>query len=201
MMSTLSDDKKIELLNDHYKDTFAYLKETMRLRDRLFVFILLTITLLFFQLYSPTEAGTLIEAFIKKNLELENAISITFIGTVIWFALLAFVMRYFQTVIFIERQNKYMHRLEEQLSPYYEDKAFTREGRSYLKNYPMFSSWAYQLYTWIFPILLIFVVLGKLINEYVFTRGISLLLVFNSVIALGILISTVLYLRMVHYGK
>lgn len=200
-MPTLSDDKKIELLNDHYKDTFVYLKETLRLRDRLFVFILLTITLLFFQLYSPDEAGTVIEAFIKKNLELEDAISIAFVGTVIWFALLAFVMRYFQTVIFIERQYKYIHRLEDQLSSHYDDKAFTREGKSYLKNYPLFSNWAYYLYTMIFPILLIVVVVGKMINEYLFASGISFLLVFNSVIALGILISTMLYLRMVHFGK
>lgn len=200
-MPTLNDDKKLELLNDHYKDTFVYLKETLRLRDRLFVFILVTITLLLFQLYSPSEAGTTIGAFIAKQLDVQNAVSIAFVGSVIWFALLAFVMRYFQTVIFIERQYKYIHNLEDQLSAHYDDKAFTREGKSYLKNYPMFSDWAYYLYTLIFPLLLIAVVAGKMVNEYVFASGISFLLVFNSVIALGIVISTVLYLRMVHFGK
>ena len=126
-MPTLNDDKKLELLNDHYKDTFVYLKETLRLRDRLFVFILVTITLLLFQLYSPSEAGTTIGAFIAKQLDVQNAVSIAFVGSVIWFALLAFVMRYFQTVIFIEIQYNYIHNVENQLSVHYDHKAFTRE--------------------------------------------------------------------------
>lgn len=194
-MSTLSHDKKIELLNDHYKDTFAQLTEYRKLRDRLFALILFTITLLLFQIYSPDEAGVTIGEFITKNLEIESTINISFIGSVIWFILLGFVIRYFQTAILIERQYYYIHNLEEQLSKHYQKKAFTREGKSYLTNYPLFSSWAHILYTFVFPILLIAVVLGKIVNEIYFSKGISLLLIFNSVIALCILVSTALYIR------
>ncbi len=100
-MPTLSYDKKIELLSDHYKDTFAQLKDYLKLRDRLFALILVTITLLLFQIYSPDEAGVTIGAFIAKNLEIQNTINIAFVGSVIWFVLLGFVIRYFQTVILI----------------------------------------------------------------------------------------------------
>jgi len=200
-MPALTYDKKIELLNDHYKDTFAQLKEYLKLRDRLFLLILVTITLLLFQIYSPDEAGVTIGAFLSKKLEIQNTISIAFIGSVIWFALLALVIRYFQTIIFIERQYAYIHNLEDQLSKHYQDKAFTREGKSYLKNYPLFSDWAYILYTMVFPSLLILIVLGKMINEFYFSKGISLLLIFDTIIALCILISTVLYMRMVHFQK
>ncbi len=200
-MPTLSYDKKIELLSDHYKDTFAQLKDYLKLRDRLFALILVTITLLLFQIYSPDEAGVTIGAFIAKNLEIQNTINIAFVGSVIWFVLLGFVIRYFQTVILIERQYSYIHDLEAQLSKHYQEKAFTREGKTYLKNYPLFSDWAYILYTIVFPSLLIIVVLGKIINEIYFSKGRSLLLVFDSVIAVCVLISTVLYMRMVHFQK
>lgn len=200
-MPPLSDDKKIELLTDHYKDTFVHLTEYRKLRDRLFSLILLTITLLLFQIYSPTEAGAAIGQFIAKKLELQNAINISFIGSIIWFALLGFVIRYFQTVIHIERQYDYIHNLEEQISNHYKGKAFTREGKSYLTNYPLFSNWTHILYTIAFPLLLMVVVIIKTANEIYFSTNISFLLAFNFITALCVLISTVLYWRAIYSRK
>ena len=192
------EDAKMQLLYDHYKDTFFYIQEYLKFRDRLFLFILIVVTLMLFQVYSPAESGEAVSQFITKKLELKSPIDITFIGSIIWFGLLSLVVRYFQTVVHIERQYKYVHQIEEQLSIHYENKAFTREGKSYLEDYPLFSSWAWILYTIVFPTLLIVLVIVKIVGEIWQTGSISLLISVNVAIALFIVLSTLFYLLLVH---
>jgi len=199
-MPRITNDKKVEILN-HYKDTFAQLTESRKLRDRLFSLVLVTVTLLLFQLYAPNEAGTTIGEFITKKLEIQSAINIAFVQSVIWFVLLGFVLRYFQTVTNMERQYSYIHDLEEQLAKYFEGNAFSREGKSYLANYPLFSDWAHVLYTLAFPSLLVIVILVKIGNEIYFAAGITPSLVFNIVTALCITVSTILYVRAFYFHK
>ena len=139
--STLSEDKKLEILNDHYKDSFSHLQEFLRTRDKLFFYIIITITLMLYQIFSPLEAKDLIGHLITKALNLDKAVDASFIGSIIWFALLALVVRYFQTVVYIETQYKYIHNLEDQLCPCYNNMAFTREGKTYLKDFKKFSKW------------------------------------------------------------
>lgn len=195
------EDSKLQLLYDHYKDTFFHIRECLKLRDRLFFFILIMVTLMLFQVYSPVESGEAVSQFITKKLELKSPIDITFIGSIIWFGLLSLVVRYFQTVVQIERQYKYIHQIEEQLSTHYENRAFTREGKAYLKDYPLFSSWAWILYTIVFPALLLVLVIIKIIGEICRAGSISLLLSVNVAIALLIVLSTLFYLLLVHFKK
>lgn len=192
---------KLQLLHDHYKDTFFYIQEYLKLRDRLFLFILIVVTFMLFQLYSPASAGEAVSHFITKKLELKSPIDITFIGSIIWFGLLSLIVRYFQTVVHIERQYKYIHQIEEQLSGEYTNKVFTREGKAYLNDYPLFSGWAWILYTIIFPTLLIVLVIVKIVGEICQAGSISLLTSVNIGIALFIVLSTLFYLVLVHFKK
>ena len=201
MESLKVEEFKLQLLHDHYKDTFFYIQEYLKLRDRLFLFILIVVTFMLFQLYSPASAGEAVSHFITKKLELKSPIDITFIGSIIWFGLLSLVIRYFQTVVHIARQYKYIHQIEEQLSTHYENKAFTREGKSYIEDYPLFSSWEGILYTIVFPALLIVLVIAKIVGEICQTGSISLLLSVNVTIALFIVLSTLFYLLLVHFKK
>lgn len=192
---------KLQLLHDHYKDTFFYIQKYLKLRDRLFLVILIVATLMLFHVYSPAESGEAVSQFITKKLELKSSIDIAFIGSIIWFGLLSLVVRYFQTVVHIERQYKYIHQIEEQLSAQYENKAFTREGKSYLKDYPLFSSWAWILYSIVFPALLLLVVVCKIISDIRQATCVSFLVGVNIVIALLIVLSTFFYLLQVHFRK
>ena len=45
-------EKKFEILHDHYKDTFGHIRDYLKLRDRLFFFLLIVITLMLFQISS-----------------------------------------------------------------------------------------------------------------------------------------------------
>ncbi len=196
-----SDDVKLEILAEHYKDTFFHIQEYLKLRDRLFLLILIVATLMLFQIYSPAESGETFSQFITKKLELKSSIDITFIGSIIWFALLSLVVRYFQTVVHIDRQYAYIHQLEELISTEYGSTAFTREGKSYLKDYPLFSSWAWILYTIVFPVLLLLVVGCKINSDIHQATCVSFLVAVNAAIAVLIVLSTAFYLLQVHFSK
>lgn len=198
---TRHSDSQFEVLYDHYKDSFGNIQKCVKFRDRLFLLILIVITLMLFQVFSPKDAGDLISQYIGKNLGLTGPINISFIGSVIWFSMLALAIRYFQTVVHIERQYSYVHQLEDDLNQIYGNKIFTREGKAYLENYPLFSSWAWLLYTIIFPLLLIFIAWVKINSEWqqqIANQGLAII---DTAIFGSIVISTGLYLLLVHFRK
>jgi len=192
---------KLTLLHEHYKETFIHIQDYLKLRDKLFGFVLVIITLMLFQLYSPAGSANAISELLAKKLELNTVIDITFLSSIFWFALLGLVVRYYQTVVHIERQYDYIHSLEDQLSPEFKGDAFTREGASYLANYPLFSSWVWILYTIVFPTLLSAVVIVKITVEIMQAKSIAVLLCINVLLALCIFLSSVLYVSLVHFRK
>lgn len=196
-----SEDTKLEILNDHYKDSFVHLQEHRKFRDRSFILVVVFVGLLLFQLYAPKESGQTFGEFVAAKFELKTSVDISFLGSLIWFGLLGVLIRYFQTGILLERQYKYIHSLEDQLSSYYDGKTFTRESKAYLKNYPRFSDVAHLIYTVLFPFLLIVVVIAKIWNEISVATQISALLVFDVAACVCIIATTFLYLRYIHWGK
>jgi len=142
---SMDENKKIELLCDHYKDTFTHIKEALKLRDKLFIGVLFLVAIFLFQLYSPKDYGDSISTLISTQLSTKNNIDLEFISTLLWFILLATSIKYYQTVVFIERQYDYIHSLEELISSSFDKKAFTREGGSYLSNYPKFSGLSFYI--------------------------------------------------------
>ena len=156
------DNTKLQILSEHYTHTFDFLQSHLKKRDRLFMGVLLVLIVMLFQIYTPNEASGLITQLISNKLELKTPINFLYVQSIIWFVLLAIVIKYFQSVVLIERQYSYIHSLENILSKQYGDGAFTREGDSYLNDYPVFLNWASILYTILFPALLVVVILSKI---------------------------------------
>jgi hypothetical protein len=197
--SALSEDKKLEILNDHYKDSFNHLREFLKTRDKLFFWVLIVVTLMLYQFFLPMEAKDVVGHIIMKALNLDETVDASFMCSIIWFSLLAVVVRYFQTVINIETQYKYIHKLEDQLTLCYENNAFTREGKTYLKDYWKFSKWIKRLYVIIFPLLLLIVIAAKIFNEICASNGLSFLLVFDILVSISIAFFIALYIRAIHF--
>lgn len=65
----INSEKQAELLLDHYKDTFQILFEHWRVRNRLFGLILVTLTLMLFQLTSPNVLERLANSYIRSQIE------------------------------------------------------------------------------------------------------------------------------------
>ena len=154
-----------------------------------------------FRIYTPDEALEVISQLISNRLNLTTQINFLFIESVIWFSLLAATLKYFQSVVFIERQYDYIHQLEDQISKEYDNHVFTRESASYLKNYPFFLNWTSLLYTIFSPILLVLIIISKIICEIKEIGFNNVLFWFNGISFLLIFISTVLYLKLIHFKK
>ncbi len=194
-MSQVSEDLRFTALCDHYRDTIHRLDDFLKRRERLLISVLVVVTLMLFQVYSPRSAVSAIGESLCHSLGLASAPDPTFIGTVIWFVLLGVVLRYFQIVVYVERQYAYIHRLEAGLNRHYDGPAFTREGASYLDDYPHLSKWSHSLYTYVFPVLLVLAASVRACTEISGAPGLRALLVLDTLMWLAVVVSTVLYLH------
>jgi hypothetical protein len=196
-----SEETKLEVLHAHYLDTFANIRNALRQRDRLFAYTVIAATIMLLQVVAPQDTDAAIGKLVSKKLDLESPFSLSVIGTVLWFAILGLTMRYFQTVIYIERQYTYIHSLEEQLAANYRGTVFTREGKSYLGNYPLFSKWTNAVYTIVFPAVLVLVLTVKLSTEFRRAATHDWLLAFDTLTFGAVCVSVALYLASRHCNK
>lgn len=197
----LDDKTKFQALAAHYKDSFELVKADVARRDRYFLFILILISLILFQIFSPDIAKEIIEAAIKKQLDLEITLDTSFIGNVIWLGLLGLTHTYYQTVLHVQRQYAYIYELEERLNKPFGDISFTREGKTYQKYKYGFNKWTKFIFWILFPIYLIAIILGKIYSEITLVSPLTINTQVNIVIAISLLISTFYYLRALHFKK
>lgn len=194
----VTEEKKLELLHDHYKDSFTYLRTYIQHRDRLLFFILLVLVIMMFQLAAQSDADQAISQAVAEQFELTTPIDMAFIGSAIWLSLLALVVRYYQRVMLVEKQYRYVHKLEGRLSSHYNDEIFTRESTSYSSSFPTFTKWAWRLYTLVFPVLLLVIASLKIRDELSRPITFAWPLVLNIASFLLLLGFTLLYLYSFH---
>ncbi|MBT3391008.1 MAG: hypothetical protein HN413_11425 [Chloroflexi bacterium] len=159
---TIDQNTKLEILAEHYNETFELQKSHVTRRDRLFIYILGLILFLLIYMQAPNAIGDWINSYIvqqvangQENSTPANILDVSFIGAILWFGLLSLVHTYFQTVLHIERQYNYIYGLEKELSAYFDGNAFVREGKHYKKHKLKFSRLTKVIYWNIFPALLL----------------------------------------------
>lgn len=186
--------EKLSSLTNHYNDTQRIAEKMVKTRDIYFFLIIGTIIVFALQIFSPAESGGILQESIKAQLKIESNINQAYINSILWFFLLAVSARYFQTVINLEKQYNYIHSLESLLSYEFEGKAYTREGKAYLQNYSIFSSWMHIVYRYLFPIGLMAAVGAKIWSEINLNNTSVIALWLDILIALTLIISTALYI-------
>ncbi|HUC95605.1 MAG TPA: hypothetical protein VMR76_01430 [Candidatus Saccharimonadia bacterium] len=192
-MPKLSEDTRLEVLNDHYKESVAEFKKTGKSRDNNFLYILILVGVMVFEYVSPAHSQSVLTQLTNNKLGITAAFSIGFLVSLTWVALLYAAINYFQAVINIEKQYNYTHDLEDELAKYYEGKAFTREGKAYLKDYPIFSDWLHIVYRTIFPLLLTVAITFKIFGEWLARTHTAIPLALDTVIYVALLVSIILY--------
>ncbi|MBE2227543.1 MAG: hypothetical protein IAE93_09385 [Ignavibacteria bacterium] len=65
-------DTKIEILNDHYKDTHLHILQHGKVRDRMIIFTGMILFLLCFQIFEPHYMLSTVNNFIQRNVEPDN---------------------------------------------------------------------------------------------------------------------------------
>ena len=165
-MSNDTDIRLVEVLSHHYSETFDQLKEVVARRDRLFLYILLVIFILLLYMSSPSVMSDWINSFFSSKVAGSNSttmvplIDVSVIGVVLLLGLLSLSHTYFQTVLHVERQYDYVYQLEGQLSGYFNEKAFIREGKHYRNYKRKFSNWTKVIFWYLFPLLyLLFIII------------------------------------------
>lgn len=194
------DSTKLNILYDHYKETYKIIVVQNSLRDKLFIYLLIALTFMFLQISAVDKMNNIGLELAEKFLGVSLSLSPEFLSAMFWFITLSLVIKYAQTLVYIEKQYDYIHELESGIDKKIEDnKLFSREGYSYLNNYPKFSNWVWILYTIVFPIVLLGVLSFKICNE--FMSGFTISLVLNITFYGMIVISVVLYMIKIHSKK
>lgn len=206
-MSDDNDTKLVEVLSKHYSETFDQLKEVVARRDRLFLYILFVIFILLVYMSSPTVMSDWVNSFFSSQVTgstgttMQPLIDVSVIGVVLLLGLLSFSHTYFQTVLHVERQYDYVYQLEGQLSSYFNDKAFIREGKHYRNYKRKFSSWTKIIFWYLFPFLyLLFIIfwLWFLFTTSQTTVGYKII---DLLITVSILVSMWFYLLAINKRK
>lgn len=192
----------ISILYDHYRDTCSVVTEAVKRRDRLMLFVVVTAGLFALQTFFPSISNEGVSGFLNFKFGFTLKSDLAVIGNALWFLLLIFSLRYFQTQVFLEKQYSYLHELEEKINGRLGDSTVGREGAGYLSNYPLFSNWISIVYTIFFPMILFLIAAIRIGSEW---RGAvgkpSLGLLLNSLVFAFLAISILIYLKTIHFSK
>ena len=202
-MNNVSEEIKFQELHEHYKDTFSIIREEIERRNKLMRLIFIVILFCILYTFWPSEFVESISHIFSQKLSTDFSPLNNVISTILWFVLMVVMVRYMQTVVYIERQYKYIHLIEEEIHKCYDIDSFvfTREGKDYSKKYPMFSKLINISYKVILPIFLIITIFLIMIAEWISHIPIELscfLLYLNTAIAIFILTLIILYIIFLH---
>jgi hypothetical protein len=197
----MTDEKKIEILYDHYKDTFENQKSYLQKRNYYTWICLGLIATLSFQMANPDESSVISTELIKKNIG-DIKIDFSYINNVLTFTLLWVVIMYYQINFLIEKTYKYIQEIEGKLTKEMKPFEISREGKTYLDHYPWLSEVVHKIYSIGFPVTLICVSVIKWITEKKqlvepFSNGHFW---FDTLFLFGIVLTSLLYLTNRHFN-
>lgn len=194
-------DSSTEILYDHYKDTCAGIGDAIRRRERLMIWLIGVLGLFAFQTAFPIETSAALSGFFLFKFGIPLSFNLSVIGTVVWFLLVMFTVRYYQTVALIEERYTYVHKLEGYLAKVLDGPFVSREGQAYRDAASWFKGWTWILYTIVFPLILVLVASSEIFHDWSAIEVVcppSIYLLLNSVAFVIVMVSTLCYLHMVH---
>lgn len=194
-------EKEIELFYDHYKDSFEHLQKFLKSRDWYMVFSLGIIAVLLFQYNNYESINQIAKELLEGKAGIKTQIQYPYINSILLFSLLSVILKYYQSNIFIDRQYDYISSIEKSLSESLSKFDIEREGVGYAANYPWVLNIIHYIYTVVFPVSLLAVMLlsfssNKLIN-FTANKG---FFYFNTIIIALIIIVTIFYMIRIHFN-
>ena len=152
-----------ELLYDHYKDTCQVIRDQIKQRNQLFIYVVLIISTQFIFMLSPNSVLNIFSLWIDKNYTLKIDFSLNMVQSILWLFMLYITIRYIQETINIEQGYTYIHSLENKLNNL--EICIDREGKNYLTDYPIVKNIIHYIYQLVFPLIYILLVLIEIIKE------------------------------------
>ena len=186
---------RLDVLHDHYKESFSLIRERERQRDRLFLALIGLFALLVFEVQYPAGFGGALGPLKVAGAEVDlGSLPLAGLLSVSWVLTLAVALRYCQAVMLVERQYGYLHDLEEKVSQELgDDGLYRREGRAYLDDYTLFQDWTWICYVFLFPIIAALAVLALVTTELTRLPYPWIGKTFDVVVAIALIVSFYLY--------
>lgn len=186
--------KRVEILYDHYKESCELAKKNEVTRNKLFILVCILLGLLFLFSYDQNSMLGLIQSWISGNYNCDLMFSSNIIQAILWIVLFIFTLRYLGLNINLDRSYSYIHKLEDEINEEETKITVTREGKSYLNNYPVLNNITYYSYRVILPIIYYFTIIFKLKLEYNAQGGVNIPIIFQFILGILCNILIVTYL-------
>lgn len=183
---------KYTMIYDHYKDSIDYLKKDLVKRDKLTISVFISFIIYFLIEVKPLHSVNIANTWAKDKLGVSLGINYSLLSTTILLFLLWYIIRYFQMCLNIEKQYDYIHKLENKINKMIEKDFITREGHSYLSEYPLLSALIHRIYNFFLPIGIAISFVIKII--FIPSHDFSALYIVNIIIQLMIILCIFLYL-------
>jgi hypothetical protein len=193
--------EKLRLLAEHHRDSVNDLRAGISRRDRLFLVVVALLAGMLFLTHAPTQGFSTINQFIQNKTGITTAFESETLGTLLWFLLLGTVLKYFQTVAYVEGQYDYIGLLEKKLSLNLPLPFYSREGEHYAANERGIQTWAWFIYSGAFPVILGLVGGWKILSESLANVHYNGTTVMDTFFFAAICISIFLHLRSTHRKK
>lgn len=188
----------LDVLYDHYKETFSLSKEAQGRRNKSFVILCVLEAVSFLLLIRPEMAFELILKGINKDIETPLQLSNTIIQTLIWLLIVYVMIRYIQDMLYIERQYTYLDKLEKEISNLTISGIFSREGENYQRNYPMVLNFIDLFYKMLMPILFALINIVRIHGEWILSQESTIALVCDTILCVAIIVIDWFYFFEVH---
>lgn len=189
----------IEIIYDHYKETFSLSKEAQARRNKNFVILCVLEALSFLILIKPEKAFEIIADGINSELDLTLSLGNSIIQTLIWILIAYVSIRYVQDMMYIERQYGYMDKLEKKICASIDyHNLFSREGDHYKESYPMVLNFIDLFYKMLMPILFIIINSVHIHREYMLEKMMTWALACDTILYVAIFIIMWFYFFEIH---
>lgn len=188
----------LELLYDHYKETFSLSKEAQARRNKNFIVLCILEAFSFLLLVRPEKAFELILEGINKELDMTLQLSNTIIQTLLWLLIAYIMIRYVQDMLYIERQYIYLDNLEKEINNLGTIKIFAREGENYQKDYPMVLNFIDLFYKMLMPIFFAIINSVRIYREWMLLDKVTISLICDTVLFVSIFVVDWFYFFEIH---
>jgi hypothetical protein len=166
-----------------------------RTRDRQFLWVILLFALLCVEIGYPAEFRESVGEVKAFDVNVAvSAVPLPALLNATWVLTLAVVLGYCRNSIWVTRQYRYVHDLEDIISPIIDaGNMYRREGLYYENNYPTLLNVSWIAYVYVFPAILLFAVSGLVYWENTRLPYPEINRLFDYCIAVAMLLTVFLY--------
>ena len=188
----------LDVLYDHYKETFNLSKEAQSRRNKSFLVLCILEAFSFLVLIRPEKAFELILDGINAELDMTLQVSNTIVQTMLWLLITYVMIRYIQDMLYVERQYIYLDKLEKEISSIMQINIFEREGGHYQQNYSMISNIIDLFYKMFMPVFFVIINIVRIHKEWVLADKVTTALICDTVLCVAMFIITWFYFFEIH---